>query len=167
MKQTIKKTLTVCIAGIAVTGILAGCGTQSASSTTQASTAASQSKPAQAQTHQRQNLVQRFQDAGLTQTDAKDLAKLVRENHIQIKWVMEQLKNKQSASTIEDAIKNGTAPKIKPKQQGNNSAISNSGANTNNSSSNQTNSTSGSSGNGTSANGTSANGTSAGNGSSN
>lgn len=113
MNTKIMRPMNIAIAGgLMITGLLTGCGSQS-TSTNQNSAANSSATSSQSdQNHKGQGLLQALENAGASETEAKDLEKLIRENHIQMKWVMEQLKNKVPVSTITNDIKNGTAPKM-------------------------------------------------------
>ncbi|GIM45986.1 hypothetical protein DNHGIG_15350 [Collibacillus ludicampi] len=122
MKFT-KKSLSVVIAGFVLTGLLSGCGSQSTSngqSSTSASNTATTSNGSDnnpsgqqhaGQHHNGQGFVQALVNAGVSQSDAQSLAKLIQQTNTDPKWVMEQLKNKVSVSDITSEINNGKAPK--------------------------------------------------------
>jgi hypothetical protein len=143
-----KRAWTTVVAGLALTGLLAGCGSQSTASGQSASASASSNATDQNQSgdksnqhHNGQGMVQMLEKAGVSQSDAQNLAKLIQQTSTDPKWVMDQLKNKVSVSEITTEINDGKAPKRQwngnhphandQNQAGNSNAQSSSASNTN------------------------------------
>jgi hypothetical protein len=114
MNQHFMQKIALLVTGVALVGLLSGCGgSTSAAATTDNGAAASNGSGQHNKGNKGgANMQQRLQDAGASADEAKALMQLVRDNHVQAKWVIDQLTNKVPVSTITDDIKNGKAPKI-------------------------------------------------------
>lgn len=118
-KKSMQK-LGLLIAGVALVGLLTGCGGSTSTAAADNGNSAANGSGQHNGQHNGggkgnrggMNIEQRLQDAGASADDAKALMQLVRDNHVQIKWVLDQLNNKVPVSTITDDIKNGKAPKM-------------------------------------------------------
>jgi hypothetical protein len=115
------------IGGI-VAGVLAGCSSNAstAADTTASAAAGTAGSASKGHSAHKNAALQKIEDAGASQADAKVLITLIREKHVQTKWVIDQLKNKQSVSSIETAINAGKAPAAVKKQTKNSTSQSNS-----------------------------------------
>jgi hypothetical protein len=122
MNKRWTRKLVVVLAGISLIGVLSGCGSSStaASSDNNAGNANNNAgQHRQGQGKGGMNFQKTLQDAGISADDAKTLMQLARDNHVQMKWLMDQIKNKVSVATITDEIKNGKAPKATQNGNGN------------------------------------------------
>jgi hypothetical protein len=144
MNITSKKSLRVVMTGIVLSGLLAGCGSQSTSSGQTSTNGQDNNQSSQqhsGQHHNGEGFVQALVKAGASQSDAQNLAKLIQQTNTDPKWVMEQLKNKVSVSDITNEINNGKAPKRQG--NGNHKQHSDGQNNQSNNNSNQSSTTNG------------------------
>ncbi|WCK52705.1 hypothetical protein PP175_14835 [Aneurinibacillus sp. Ricciae_BoGa-3] len=116
------------VIGGMVAAALAGCSsnTSTAANTTASAAAGTSGNASKVHNGHKNGTLQKLEDAGASQADAKALIKLIREKHVQTKWVIDRLKNKQSVSSIETAINGGKAPAAVKKQTKDSTAQGNS-----------------------------------------
>ncbi|MGZ4134750.1 MAG: hypothetical protein ACXVC1_05605 [Tumebacillaceae bacterium] len=120
MNKRWNQKLAVLLAGVALIGVLSGCGNSSTAAATSGSgNNGAHKRQGQGQGNGGMNFQKTLQDAGISADDAKSLMQLARDNHVQMKWLMDQIKNKVSVATITDEIKNGKAPKATQNGNGN------------------------------------------------
>lgn len=123
MKLTSTKSLGILISGMVLAGLLAGCGNQSsnasASPSNTASSSSTSNQNSSSQHHAGQGLVKMLENAGASEVDAQNLAKLIQQSHTDPKWVVDQLKNKVSVSNIMSEINSGKATKMQWNGKGN------------------------------------------------
>lgn len=124
-----KRWLPLAVVGMMLAGVLTGCGSNNAAQSA-TNGQANNSSGGQQQNKgngqhnggngQRMNPTQQFQDAGASEEDAQKLASLLREDHVQPKWIVDQLQSGRKASDIEQDIQDGKAPKMQPRSNGQN-----------------------------------------------
>lgn len=132
MKIHSKKLLSVIISGVVLSGLLVGCGSQDSKQDSNGPGG--------------QRDVQALENAGVSESDTQTLAKLIQQTHTDPGWVMDQLRNKKSVSSITSDINNGKATKMqlngnqKPNPDDQNNQSGNSNQNSNGGSGNTSNS---------------------------
>lgn len=115
MRNKTKKQMLLLVVGSALVGsLLTGCGSAAASTSGSGQNQQSgQSQNGQGHNGQHRgnfHFADQLTKAGLSQTDAQNLANLIRTKHVQPKWVLDQVNNKVPVSQITADINNGKAP---------------------------------------------------------